>query len=63
MAQPTFMPEGASPKIQDTKLRTWKKTLGAYQDSVGGFASNDPQIWDTLRMTKRKFLKSIRGEA
>lgn len=63
MAQPDFLGDGHTQRRSDTKWLVWAKTLGEYQDSLGGsaLAANNPRRSDTLRILKQKLLCAIDG--
>ncbi len=61
MANPTFFPENALNKPNDTKRRVWAKICGKEFDNNGGAASLAPKQSDTIQVLRRKTNYIIAG--
>lgn len=61
MSQPSFLSDGTTPRVTDTKQRVLTKWLGALQNRAGALAANDPRPDDTIWKLKQKIDKSLTG--
>lgn len=61
MPQPDFFVEGTTPRIKDTRHRTWTKILGSYQNLGGALPGNNPRAKDSMRRLKRKLVSALQG--
>lgn len=61
MSEPSFLSEGTTPRLTDTKQRVLTKWLGVLQNRAGALASNNPRPDDTIYKLKQKIDKALTG--
>jgi hypothetical protein len=61
MAEPVFLGDGTTERRTDSRWVRWVKILGAYQNSPGALAANNPLRGDPIRVIKQKVLNAVNG--
>jgi hypothetical protein len=61
MAEPSYLSNGTSSRISDTRLTRWTRILGALQNRDGANPNNNPHRRDTRRAIAIKIVKSLTG--